>query len=319
MSLQSRAQLAGQPIQFFIDPSSMPQMGESLEVSEEPVTDQANQDTVEVHEMLGDQPEMGGELEVSDPAPEIELEFVPGAKGAEKDPEPAIEVHEHDKEDKAEAVDEDPAKTQKNEKWDWSKRGPTGFIAWVKERCDDVPKHSGYDTAGLERAVAYLERLDNEVSKAMRMDLDGELDANQIEKVRSIIDNGVERLHDRLDKVKSSKKKNRKKKSEYQTEGLVKEGQKITGVQGVFVTVPLLISRIARVCINGMVSGGHDIEDLYARQVKFYKLDTREQAEVMQLLFDMGYAVRQDRGFMPDHEMDIASSDNMDWAANYKG
>jgi hypothetical protein len=68
-----------------------------------------------------------------------------------------------------------------------------------------------------------------------------------------------------------------------------------------------------------MVSAGHDIEDLYSRQVKFYKLNDREQAEVMQLLADMGYAVKQDRGFMPDQDVEIESSDNMDWAANYKG
>lgn len=259
-------------------------------------------------------------LEVNDTQEAIEVVLTPEHLGlGGPDPEPALEVTDDKKEDKLEVFDEDPAQTKKNEKWDWGKRGPTGFIAWVKERCDDVPKHSGYDSAGLERAIAYLERLDNEVSKAMRMDLDGELDANQIEKVRSIIDNGVDRLNDRLDKVKSSKKKPRKKKSDEISDSLVKEAQKITGVQGVFVTVPLLISRIARVCINGMISAGHDIEDLYERQVKFYKLSEREQAEVMQLLFDMGYAVKQDRGFMPDQDVDTASSDNMDWAANYKG
>ncbi|HVY53569.1 MAG TPA: hypothetical protein VHA13_03525, partial [Gammaproteobacteria bacterium] len=179
-------------------------------------------------------------------------------------------------------------------------------------------KHSGYDTAGLERAVSYLEKLDIEISKAMRMDLDGELDANKIEEVRAQIDNGISRLHDRLDKVKKSKKTKRKKSGEASHE-LVKEGQKITGVQGIYVTVPLLISRIARVCINGMVSAGHDIEDIYKQQVKKYKLNEREQAEVMQLLSDMGYAIRQDRGYMPDEDIDIASSDNFDWAANYKG
>lgn len=252
---------------------------------------------------------------------EIEIVMeLPGAPPGTKDPEPILEVHEDEpKEDKGEAQDEDPAKAAKNEKWDWSKRGPTGFIAWVKERCDDVPKHSGYDTAGLERAVAYLERLDNEVSKAMRMDLDGELDANQIEKTRAIIDNGIERLHDRLDKVKSTKKKSRKKKGYELNEGFQKEAQKITGVSGVLVTVPLLISRIARVCVNGMVSAGHDIEDLYERQVKFYKLNDREQAEVMQLLADMGYSVRQDRGFMPDEQLEVSDTNGMDWAANYKG
>lgn len=262
-------------------------------------------------------------VEVHENPVEIMVTLSPEDLGiANPDPEPVLEVHEDEKgkkdEDKALAVDETSAKDKKNEKWDWSKHGPTGFVAWIKERCDNVPKHSGYDTAGLERAIAYLERLDSEVSKAMRMDVDGELDANQIEKARATIENGIERLNDRLEKVKSTKKKGRKKKAEFGAE-IVKEAQKITGVQGVFVTVPLLISRVARVCINGMVSGGHDIEDLYERQVKFYKLNDREQAEVMQLLADMGYAVRQDRGFLPDQDVEISSSDNMDWAANYKG
>lgn len=304
MSLESTAQEL-----FVLDPAMGPPMGDDnglqivpLEVAEVPSDYPATVEPMEVH----DQP--------------VELEIVmelPGAPPGTKDPEPILEVVEPEHEDKSKAQDEDPAKAAKNEKWDWSKRGPKGFIAWVKERCDDVPKHSGYDTAGLERAVAYLERLDNEVSRAMRMDLDGELDANQIEKVRAIIDNGIERLHDRLDKVKSSKKKPKKKKADEAYEGLVKEAQKITGVQGIFVTVDLLTSHIARVCINGMVSAGHDIEDLFERQASYFNLDKRERAQVIQLLDDMGYAMRRDRGFMPDQDFDAASSDNMDWAANY--
>lgn len=308
MSLQSTAQEL-----IVVDPSSMDlPMGDAgmqlvpLEVEDVP----HEHDHGHSHEPM----------EVHEEPQEIEIVMdLPGAPPGTHDPEPVLEVMDESHDDKGEASDEDSGKAKKNEKWDWSSRGSHGFIAWVKERCDDVPKHSGYDTAGLERAVAYLERLDNEVSKAMRMDLDGELDANQIEKVRAVIDNGVERLHDRLDKVKSSKKKSRKKKGYEMPEGFQKEAQKITGIGGVFVTVPLLISRIARVCINGMVSAGHDIEDLYERQVKFYKLNDREQAEVMQLLADMGYNVRQDRGFMPDEQLEVSDTDGMDFAANYKG
>jgi hypothetical protein len=246
---------------------------------------------------------------------ELVVEELPGAPDGTHDPEPVLEVEEDPKESKED--DNDAKKSKKPEKWDWAAKGAAGFVAWVKERLEGVPKHSGYDSAGLERAVSYLEKLDNEISKAMRMDLDGELDANKVEEVRSQIDSGISRLHDRLDKVKKSKKTKRKK-AEIDP-ALVKEAQKITGVQGVFVTVPLLISRIARVCINGMVSAGHDIEDMYARQVKKYKLSEREQAEVMQLLSDMGYPMRQDRGYLPDEDIDVASSDNFDWAANYKG
>jgi len=261
-------------------------------------------------------------MEVGEPVEiEIVIEDLPGAPAGTHDPEPLLEVSEDDKEkDKGEVIDENEAKkSKKPEKWDWESKGPHGFVAWIKARIDDIPKHSGYDSAGLERAVSYMERLDNEISRAMRLDLDGELDANKVEAVRAQIDDGISRLHDRLDKVKKHSKSRRKKKSEFENEGLIKEAQKITGVQGVYIMVPLLISRIARVCINGMVSAGHDIEDLYARQVKKWKLNDREQAEVMQLLSDMGYPLRQDRGFMPDEDVDIASSDNMDWAANYKG
>jgi ElaB/YqjD/DUF883 family membrane-anchored ribosome-binding protein len=264
-------------------------------------------------------PEDFSPMEVSEPAEiEIVIEELPGAPKGTHDPEPILEVSEEDGKDKSDLDENDAKKPKKNEKWDWEAHGPTGFVAWIKARIDDVPKHSGYDSAGLERAVSYMERLDNEISRAMRLDLDGELDANKIEAVRSQIDDGLSRLHDRLDKVKKHSKSRRKKKADADY-SLVKEAQKITGVQGIYVTVPLLISRVARVCINGMVSAGHDIEDIYAKQVKKYKLSDREQAETMQLLADMGYPLRQDRGYMPDEDVDFASSDNMDWAANYKG
>uniref|UniRef100_UPI0020289F2C hypothetical protein n=1 Tax=Caballeronia sp. INML3B TaxID=2921749 RepID=UPI0020289F2C len=85
------------------------------------------------------------------------------------------------------------------------------------------------------------------------------------------IDDGILALIDAINKLNKMKKGKRKK-----TASLVKEGQKIAGVQGIVVTVPLLISRIARVCINGMVSGGHDIEDLFHRQAEKYDLTVRE-------------------------------------------
>lgn len=272
---------------------------------------------IEVVDMAASQ-DLSSNLEVCEPGViEIVVEELPGAPDGTPDPEPVLEVEE-DLDEKSKKDDENDAKSKKPEKWDWASKGSEGFILWVKERLSDVPKHSGFDTAGLERAVSYLDKLDNEISKAMRLDLDGELDANKIEEVRSKIDEGISRLHDRLDKVKSSKKKSRKKKADIDSQ-IVKEGQKITGVQGIYITVPLLISRIARVCINGMVSAGHDIEDLYERQVKKYKLNDREQAEVRQLLEDMGYALRQDRGYFPDEDVDVASSNNFDWNANYKG
>jgi len=313
MSLQSEAQF------LVVDPSS----------GGTPMSLVPMESPLEVADYEHDHPSFHPEvptdehMEVAEPGEvAIVIDELPGAPEGTKDPEPEIEVSDAAGPAVTEEDANDAKKSKKDPKWDWEAHGPTGFIAWVKSRCDDVPKHSGQDSAGLERAIAYLDRLDGEISRAMRMDLDGQLDANQIEKVRSMIDDGISRLNDRLDKVKKVKKTKRSKKKsavEETNDMLVKEAQKITGVQGVMIIADLLTSRIARVCINGMVSGGHDIEDLYARQVKEYGLNKREQACVMQLLTDMGYPLRQDRGFMPDEEIDLESSDNMDWAANYKG
>lgn len=306
MSLKSTAQEL-----VVIDPSSI---GEERDESIIPIVPlEVSTPMEESHDQPGDG------LHVSDDGDLlIELGDLPGAPPGTEDPSEPEETLEVT--DESPAIDENDAKkSKKNEKWDWESHGSHGFIAWIKSRIDDVPKHSGYDSAGLERAMSYMERLDSEISKAMRMDLDGELDANKIEEVRSKIDEGLSRLHDRLDKVKKSTKTRRKKRSSNEENGLVKEGQKITGVQGVFVTVPLLISGIGRICINSMVSAGHDIEEVYAEQVKKWALNDREKAEVRWFLYDLGYPMRGDRGYMPDEEVDPASSDNFDWAANYKG
>jgi hypothetical protein len=256
------------------------------------------------------------EHEHSEPL-EVIFEFSGDLPGAPVSPEPKIEVHEENVPEVKENNDvkDSSEKPKKNEKWDWESRGPHGFVIWVKERFDTVPKHSGQDSSGVERALSYLEKLDLEISKAMRSDVDGELDANKIEEIRSKIDDGVDALKERLNKIKKSKKGNKKKSDMHYD--LVKEGQKITGVHGVFVNVPLLISGIARVCINGVVSAGHDLKDMFERLSDKYKLNDRERTEVRWLLYDMGYPIRGDRGYMPDEEYDPTSSDNFDYSANY--
>lgn len=268
-------------------------------------------------------------MEVSEPGViELVVEELPGAPVGTKDPEPVLEVAEEDPK-----VDENDAGGKKNDKWDWTSKGADGFLAWIKEKLDSVPKHSGYDSAGLERACAYLEKLDKEISRAMRLDLDGELDANKIEDIRAKIDDGVARLQGRLGKVEQAKKSKRKKKSEDITTGLVAEGsegvlgeeaglvkeaQKIWGVHGLVIVAPAFISRLARTMVNGMVSAGHDLEDMQSKLAKKWKLSDREQMELIEVLESMGYATKRDRGLELNEEFDASSSDNYDFAANYR-
>lgn len=289
----------------------MEETDEPIEVSDH----DGDEKPIEIVLSIGDGddlPRLGGDLPGSLHSPE-EILMVEDSVDSENQEQLSV------KDDSLSISDENDAKkTKKNEKWDWESKGAIGFVSWVKERFESVPKHSGYDTAGLERAVSYLQKLDNEISKAMRLDIDGELDADKVEAIRSEIEEGIERLDERLDKVKEKKKGKKKKKADEEYSGFIKDAQKITGVQGIYIMAPLFASRIARICINSTVSVGHDLEDCFARQVQKWKLTDREQAEVMQLLADMGYPLRQDRGYMPDEDVDISSSDNFDWAANYR-
>lgn len=259
--------------------------------------------------MDGDFPslEVSDNIEVSDEGPQEMVFFIDDIPGA-PDAKDIIVSQDDDNVD----VDADEA-----DMWKWE---PSGFLAWLQRMFDNIPKHSGYDSTGLEKAISYFEALDKEITKAMRTDYKNQIDSAQAEKAREQIETGLEHLIDRLEKVKAEKfKKGKKSKSWAEEAGIVKNAQKATKITGITITVPLLISRIARVCINGMVSAGHDIEDMYKRQVDEYGLDKREQAELSQLLADMGYPMMQDRGYPPGTPVEIWRNDNFDWSAQYRG
>jgi hypothetical protein len=258
--------------------------------------------------LMGNPMEVSEDIEVSDGPMEVVfvLDEIPGAPNAKE-----IMVGPDDDEEVEVEADEDGG-------WKWE---PAGFLSWLDKMFKNIPSHSGYDSTGLEKAISYFEALDKEITKAMRTDFKNEIDSAQAEKAREEIENGLERLIDRLEKVNTQKYKRKSKKSKSWAEeaGLIKEAQKATKITGITITVPLLISRIARVCISGMVSAGHDIEDMYKRQVEEYKLDKREQAELSQLLADMGYPMLQDRGYPVGEPVEIWRNDNFDWSAQYRG
>lgn len=270
--------------------------------------DEIEIEIVPFHEALGDDVV----LEVGQDEDEIDLTLpaVPGGLDQDDIEEVTLEVEEPEEVE----MHEDP----------WAVPEPKKFLAWLSFKMHNLPPHSGRDTAGIERVISVLSILDSAISKAVRNDLNNEIDANAVESARDEIQRGIERLEDRLDKVNATKypkrkgkKKSKKADDESLDLDLVKEAQKSTHVGGIVVSVPLFISRLARVLINGMVSGGHDMEDMFKKLDAKYKLTDREKAELVQLLEDMNYPVRRDRGFLLDEEIDTTSSDNFDWAANY--
>lgn len=257
-----------------------------------------------------DEPEHLIDVEDSNPSDmRISIPSFPGIEG------PVDDIIIEDESDTSDHEVDQKEKEKPKDKWDWSSYGPENFHVWIQERVDAVPTHTGYDTAGLERAIAYMQKLDKEISSAMRLDLDGKIPHELVEDIREKIEDSLVNLEDRLDKVKQSGRKKKKKVANFEVKDIVKTAGS-TRISGIVVTVPLLISRLCRICINGKVSAGHDMEESYVKLAKKYKLDDREKAEFMQLLSDMGYPLRQDRGML-DEDVDKSSSDNFDWAANY--
>ena len=229
----------------------------------------------------------------------FDLPMIPGS-----DVEDEIEIEEP----------EEDVVVEERDMWDWNSLGLKNFLKWLQGMFDNIPKHSGHDTSGIERVIAFLSRIDKEISKAVRSDIRGEIDVNKVEEARHSIKDGIKRCEERLDKITGKSKK--KKKKADSDNAIVKEAG-ATPINNVTATVPLFILRMAKICINGTVSAGHSIEDMFSRLVDKYKLDEREQAELLELIENMGYPVPRDRGFNVDERFDRTGENGFDWPANY--
>ena len=203
--------------------------------------------------------------------------------------------------------------------WDWQSGGMKNFTGWLQARLESFPLPSG-ETTSYERAIGYAKHLDGIISKAISNDFYGpggrpELDHKAIEQARHWLHSSAIKMKNDLDHLQDTHY-GKKKSAGDEDDGIVKEANRTPYTGGIIVTVPLLISRCARVCINGTVSAGHDLPSLYAEQVKKYSLNIREQAELAQHLEDMGFQLKTDRLFLPDEEI-VVQEGRGDLASNY--
>ncbi len=199
--------------------------------------------------------------------------------------------------------------------WDWQSLGLGKFMDWCQDRLNSIPNMSGNETTAIERGISYLERLNKEISRAITTDYDAEIDVKAIETVRKWIFTSIKTLRGIFDQRHESDYSG--KEAATDANGKMVKEARTPYSGGIIVTVPLIISRCARVCINGTVSAGHDLPSLYREQVKAFGLDKREQAELIQHLEDMGFPIRADRLMLPDEEVEIDNGRG-DLASNYR-
>ena len=220
------------------------------------------------------------------------------------------------------------------------------FIDYAKDKITKIPKHSGETIPGCERAKAFLKNLDSEISKAMRSDLDGIIDEQEVDGLRKKIKDMMERLDKQIKKLQGSKKA-------ALDVRLVSEGhcdkcnssapmwhdavndrsvcmscegeivrqndglEKTAGTPVINVYVSSFERAIVGTMINSKVSAGRNIEETYDRLKNKYNFTPREELSIQQLVADYGYPVFKDRGLL-NEPSDPASGDGVDWLTNYQ-
>lgn len=231
---------------------------------------------------------------------------------------------------------------------DWANDGNhAAFVDYVKDKMKKIPRHSGETISGCERAKAFLNKLDNEISKAMRSDFEGVIDEGEIDALRKSITDMTERLDKQIKKLKASGKTadlNVRLVSEgscskcesnvpmwHDTEKNTMvclhceanehsgaenriEKQATTPVLNVYMTP--FERAIVGILINSKVSAGRNIEETYLKLKNKYNFNPREELSIQQLVADYGYPVLKDRGLL-NEPADPAAGDGVDFQTQY--
>lgn len=208
---------------------------------------------------------------------------------------------------------------KENKDWRVSKK-PKHFIIFLVNEVNRIPKpsHIRGNKSMLEKALGMYKQLDSYISKALRSDYDDEIDANKVDEIRGLVnryENEVQMALDGMMTMERNKKVRRRRADEDQD--LVKEAgtPHFTGLQ---VQMSAFERAIVGALINGSVSGGHNIEELYKVAKDKYNFTEREELALLQLLSDFGYPVFKDRLTFGTNDTDPTRKENNgEWMSNY--
>ena len=222
--------------------------------------------------------------------------------------------------------DEDEVETDYANDGDMSK-----FMDYISSKYDSIPPHDGQTTVGCERATSYLERLNSEISKAIREDGDNVLDLVALEDVRVSIMGDIVKLKSHLSKLKKKLKDSQSKKAEASnppswmtSDGSLVSAEDLSKVaatpRNIVIAVSPFERAISGIMINSHVSAGHSIEDVYEFLAKKYSITEREELAIMQLCMDSGFHIFKDRGTYSPESSDADSGGargGVDFVKNY--
>lgn len=214
-------------------------------------------------------------------------------------------------------VEEDVAEESVETNWADDK-DTSKFIDYLREKWDGIPQHNGNSISGCERAVSYLNKLNREISEAVRKDENNALDPfiDEVEEYRVKILQGMVKLKNRIGELKKKvREEGSQKRAEDTSEEIVKEAK--SGKISVYMTP--FERAISGMLINSVVSAGHPFEEVYDYLKKKFKLTEREELAILQIVMDMGYPIFKDRGTIADSGDGEQDGHGIDFIKNYFG
>ena len=189
---------------------------------------------------------------------------------------------------------------EKEEETDWMKtNNPEHFVAFLQKEMGRFPKPAEVtgNLSRIEHALGQWKRLNNYISKALREDYKGILDVAIIDRTRNIIETYIDQLEQMLEFVQDAKKQRkqmRRRRAENEEDTLTKEAT-APHFNGFQMLITPFQRAIAGALINGVVSGGKNMEELWKTAKEKYDLNDRDELEIMQVVADMGYPEFKDR------------------------
>lgn len=212
-------------------------------------------------------------------------------------------------------------KKEETEDTNWrTSKHPKHFMPFLINEFNRIikPAQAFGSKSMLEKAFGQYKQLDSYISQALRSDYDDHIDVKKLDEIRKIVDSYKDQVENALAGIEKMTKQKRqmRRRGEDESEDMVKEAGTPT-MNGLQVQMSAFERAIVGAIINGVVSGGKNIEELYNMANKKYKFSEREELALLQILADMGYPVFKDR-LMLGEKVDPTKSDELgEWQANY--
>lgn len=204
------------------------------------------------------------------------------------------------------------------EEWRISKK-PEKFIVFLVNEMGRLPKinHVLGNKSKMEKALGQYRKLNAYISQALQSDYDDVINTDKVDKIREVIEKINDQLEDALDKINKLTRQKKKMKRRGEDENELTKEAGTPHFNGFQMVITPFQRAIAGALINGKVSGGKDMEQLWEDVKKKYNMTDREQLEILQILEDQGYPVFKDR-LRADEDVDpTETKEKGEWQANY--